>query len=144
MQSAVPAITEDPQNVLIGVGLGRNATFSCSAYGGPTETIPSLEFTWTGPVGINVSIQVTEVVDDIATNTLTLVNVTEDFEGNYSCSVAYSDIQMITYISEIATLSAVSKFIQIKIFESFFLYTCNFSYIVIATISVIQLFQGIL
>ncbi|CAI8037869.1 Tyrosine-protein kinase-like otk, partial [Geodia barretti] len=103
----VPATTEDPQNVFIGVGLGRNATFSCSAYGGPTETIPSLEFTWTGPVGINVSIQVTEVVDDIATNTLTLVNVTEDFEGNYSCSVAYSDIQMITYISEIATLSAV-------------------------------------
>ena len=117
MQFAVPAITEDPQNVFIGVGLGRNATFSCSAYGGPTETIPSLEFTWTAPAGIDVSIQVTEVVDDIATNTLTLVNVTEDFEGNYSCSVAYSDIQMITYISEIATLSAVSKFIH---FQKFF------------------------
>ena len=120
MLSAVPAITEDPQNVFIGVGLGRNATFSCSAYGGPTETIPSLEFTWTAPAGIDVSIQVTEVVDDIATNTLTLVNVTEDLEGNYSCSVAYSDMPMITSISEIATLSAVSKFIQIKIFESFF------------------------
>ncbi|CAI8010587.1 Neural cell adhesion molecule L1 [Geodia barretti] len=103
----VPAITEDPQSIFVGVGLGRNATFSCSAYGGPTEAIPSLEFTWTGPAGIDVSIQVTEMVNDIATSTLTLVNVTEDFEGNYSCSVAYSDMQMITSISEIATLSAV-------------------------------------
>ena len=120
MLSAVPAITEDPQNVFIGVGLGRNATFSCSAYGGPTDTIPSLEFTWTGPVGIDVSIQVTEVVDDIVTNTLTLVNVTEDFEGNYSYSVAYSDMPLITSISEIATLSAVSKFVQRVIFQSFY------------------------
>ena len=112
VRSAVPAITEDPQSIFVGVGLGRDATFSCSAYGGPTISIPSLEFTWTGPVGIDVSIQETEVVDDIATSTLTLVNVTEDFEGNYTCSVAYSDMPMITSISEIATLRAVSKFVQ--------------------------------
>ena len=127
MLSAVPAITEDPQSIFVGVGLGRNATFSCSADGGPTEAIPSLEFTWTGPVGIDVSIQVTEVVNDIATSTLTLVNVTEEFEGNYTCSVAYSDMQMITSISEIATLSAVSKFVQrskkqMRVFFSTFMY----------------------
>ena len=49
------------------------------------------------------------VVNDTATSVLTLVNVTKAHEGNYTCSVAYSDMPDITSTSEIATLSAVSK-----------------------------------
>ena len=106
---SVPRITEDPQSIIIGGGLGKNATFSCSAYGGPTASIPPLVFTWSGPAGIDVSSEVTVVVNDTATSVLTLVNVTESHEGNYTCSVACSDMPDIISTSEIATLSAVSK-----------------------------------
>ena len=52
-----------------------------------------------------------EPVNDtvIYTSVLTLVNVTVDFEGNYSCSVAYSDMPELMSTSEIATLGAISK-----------------------------------
>ena len=112
--SPVPAINEDPHNVMIVVGLGRNASFSCSAYGGPTSfsnpaTHP-LVFTWTGPDGVNTTNQETMSVNDTATSTLTLVNVTEDHEGNYTCSVAYNDIPFVSSTSEPDTLMAVSKY----------------------------------
>ena len=94
----------------MGVDLGKNATFSCSANGGPaTPTTHPLNFTWTGPMGIDISNQKTVVDGNVATSTLTLVNVTEAHEGNYSCTVAYNDMPTITSTSEIAMLSAVSK-----------------------------------
>ena len=104
MVATVPAIIEDPQDVIIGVGLGKNTTFSCSANGGPTSD-PALVFTWIGPDGVDTS----NNADEMGTSVLTLVNVTEDHEGSYNCSVAYNDMPTITSTSEIATLSAVSK-----------------------------------
>ena len=99
---------------MIVVGLGRNASFSCSAYGGPTSfsnpaTHP-LVFTWTGPDGVNTNNQETMIVNDTATSILTLVNVTEDHKGSYTCSVAYNDIPSISSTSDPATLMAVSKY----------------------------------
>ena len=94
----------------MGIDLGKNATFSCSANGGPaTPTTHPLIFTWTGPMGINVSYLETMVGGNMATSTLTLVNVTEAHEGNYSCTVAYNDMPNITSTSKMATLSAVSE-----------------------------------
>ena len=55
-----------------------------------------------------------EPVSDTVTSNLTLVNVTVDFEGNYSCSVAYSDMPELMSTSEIATLGAISKYISIS------------------------------
>ena len=107
---SVPSIIEDPRDVVIGVGLGRNATFSCSANGGSvTPSTHPLIFTWTGPMGSNVSNTETVVDGDVATSTLTLVNVTEAHEGNYSCTVAYSDMPNITSTSKIAMLRVVSE-----------------------------------
>ena len=107
----VPAITMNPQSIFVGVGLERNATFSCSAYGGPLDSSPSLIFDWSRPVNAtNFEIN-TETINDTVTSTLTLINVTEDYEGNYTCNVAYSDIPDVKATSEIAMLNAVCKFI---------------------------------
>ena len=52
----------------MGIDLGKNATFSCSANGGPaTPTTHPLMFTWTGPMGINVSYLETMVGGNMAT-----------------------------------------------------------------------------
>ena len=122
MRSAAPAITEDPQSIFVGVGLGRNATFSCSAYGGPTNVAAThpLIFTWTGPDNVNITNQVIDIVNDTATSILTLVNVTDDHEGNYTCSVAYSDEPDLISTRR-ATLSAVSKLL-INILSSYLKY----------------------
>ena len=101
----VPAILDDPQSNLIGVG--RNASFTCTAYGGPSH---SLNFTWSGPMDVDTNnVDTLEPVNNTVTSVLTLVNVTVDFEGNYSCSVAYSDMPDLMSTSEIATLGAISK-----------------------------------
>ena len=52
------------------------------------------------------------IVNDTVTNTLTLINVTEDYEGNYTCNVAYSDIPDVKATSTKAMLSGVSKFMS--------------------------------
>ena len=110
--SIVPAIIEDPQSILVGVGLGRNATFSCTAYGGPLNSTLSLIFDWSLPDNTIDYENTTETVDDTVTSTLTLVNVTLDYEGNYTCTVAYSDMPEITSTSAVATLGAISKSTQ--------------------------------
>ena len=103
---------KDPHNVMIVVGFRKNVFFSCSAYGGPTSfsnpaTHP-LVFTWTGPDGVNTNNQEIMIVSDTATSILTLVNVTEDHVGNYTCSVAYNDIPSVNSTSEPATLMGIS------------------------------------
>ena len=106
MTHLAPGIVDNPRDIIVGVNLGKNATFSCSANGGPaTPTTHPLIFTWTGPMGIDVSNLETVVDGDVATSTLTLVNVTEAHEGNYSCTVAYNYMPTITSTSEIAMLS---------------------------------------
>ena len=101
---------EDPQSIIIGVGLNRSTNFSCTAYGGPLNPSLQLVFDWSGPDGVDINnIETSEPVNDTVTSTLNLVNVTEEHEGNYSCSVAYSDMPEIVATSEIATLGAVSK-----------------------------------
>ena len=101
----------NPQSIFVGIGLERNATFSCSAYGGPLDSSPSLIIDWSRPVNaINFEIN-NETINDTATSTLTLINVTEDYEGNYTCNVAYSDMPGVRATSEIAMLNAVCKFI---------------------------------
>ena len=106
----VPAILERPQSILVGVGLGRNASFTCTAYGGPLDTSPLLIFTWSGPMNVTLdNVDTLEPVNDTVTSVLTLVNVTVDFEGNYSCSVAYNDMPELMSTSEIATLATISK-----------------------------------
>ena len=108
--STVPAILEGPQYILVGVGLEKNASFSCIAHGGPLDPPLHLVFNWTGPDGIGVSnFETSEPVNDIVTSTLDLLNVTEEHEGNYSCSVAYSDKPTVVTPSKTATLGAVSK-----------------------------------
>ena len=110
MYSPVPAVVEDPQSVIVGVELGRNVSFSCTAYGGPLDPPIQLVFDWSGPDGIDVTNNETsEPVNNTVTSTLNLLNVTEEHDGNYSCSVAYSDKPEIKATSEIATLGAVSK-----------------------------------
>ena len=62
-------------------------------------------------MGIDVSnVETLEPVNDTVTSVLTLMNVTEDYEGNYSCSVAYSDMPDIVATSEQASLSAISQY----------------------------------
>ena len=108
--STVPAILKDPQDILVGVGLEKNASFSCIAFGGPLDISLQLVFDWSGPNGVDVSnIEMTEPINDTVTSTVNLLNVTEEHEGNYSCSVAYSDILGVVATSEMATLGAVSK-----------------------------------
>ena len=117
----MPAIVEDPQSILVGVGLGRNASFTCTAYGGPLASSPSLVFTWRGPVGVDISnVETLAPVNDRVTSVLTLVNVTVDYEGNYSCSVAYNDMTEIVSNSELATLGGISK--------------CTFAYTIVEVI----------
>ena len=110
--STVPAITMNPQSIFVGVGLGRNATFSCSAYGGPLDSSLSLMIDWSRPMNATDFDTNDVIVNDTVTSTLTLINVTEDYEGNYTCNVAYSDIPDVKAPSTIAMLSAVSKFIS--------------------------------
>ena len=101
----------NPQSIFVGIGLERNATFSCSAYGGPLDSNLSLIIDWSRPVNaINIEIN-TETINDTVTSTLTLINVTEDYEGNYTCNVVYSDMPDVKATSEIAMLNAVCKFI---------------------------------
>ena len=47
--------------------------------------------------------------DATVTSILTLENVTMNYEGNYSCSVAYSDLPDIQSTSETATLTILSE-----------------------------------
>ena len=62
-------------------------------------------------MGIDVSnVETLEPVNDTVTSVLTLMNVTEDYEGNYSCSVAYSDMPGTVATSEQASLSAISQY----------------------------------
>ena len=61
-------------------------------------------------MGIDISnVETLEPVNDTVTSVLTLVNVTEDYEGNYNCSVAYSDMPDMVATSEQASLSAISQ-----------------------------------
>lgn len=77
------------------------------------STLEPLMFTWSGPAGIDVTNEEKVPFDDeFFTSTLTLMNVTDSHEGNYSCSVAYSDTPSFTSTSEIASLRPVSKYIQ--------------------------------
>ena len=114
---AAPAIIEDPQSILVGVALGRNAIFSCSAYGGPLDSIPQLIFNWTMPDNASNYETTTVSVNDTVTSILTLVNVTLYYEGDYTCGVAYEDMPEIEAISITATLGAVSKFLILTLSE---------------------------
>ena len=102
----MPTIEEAPESVLVGIGLGRSASFTCTAYGGPLDSL-SLVFTWSGPMGVDISN--VDTLSDRVTSILTIVNVTEDFIGNYSCSVAYSDRPHLLSTSEGAILGGISK-----------------------------------
>ena len=109
MLSTVPTIEEAPESILVGIGLGRNANFTCTAYGGPLDSL-SLVFTWSGPMSVDTSdVETLSPVNDRVTSILTLVNVTEDFIGNYSCSVAYNDTTHLVSTSEGAILGGISK-----------------------------------
>ena len=105
----MPTIEEAPESILVGIGLGRNASLTCTVYGGPLDSL-SLVFTWSGPMGVDISnVETVSLVNDRVTSILTLVNVTEDFIGNYSCSVAYSDRPYLLSTSERAILGGISK-----------------------------------
>ena len=109
MLSTVPAIVEAPESILVGIGLGRNASLTCTAYGGPLDSL-SLNFTWSGPMGVDTSdVETLSSVNDSVSSILTLVNVTEDFIGNYSCSVAYNDTTHLVSTAEGAILGGISK-----------------------------------
>ena len=62
-------------------------------------------------MGIDISnVETLEpVINNTFTSVLTLVNVTEDYEGNYNCSVAYSDMPDMVATSEQASLGAISQ-----------------------------------
>lgn len=110
----VPAIVENPQSVLVGGGGEQNASFTCSAYGGPlgfTNMLVPLLFRWNGPTGVNITtVTVVSNPDDgRVSSVLTLINTTVEHEGEYNCSVAYSDLPSVLSYSEIATLTYISK-----------------------------------
>ena len=69
-----------------------------------------LTFTWSGPDGIDVSNVAVfpNTSDNTVTNVLMLENVTLIHEGDYNCSVAYSDMPDDISTSESATLEAIS------------------------------------
>ena len=105
----MPTIEEAPGSILVGIGLGINASLICTAYGRPLDSL-SLVFTWSGPMGVDISnVDTLSPVNDRVTSILTLVNVTEDFIGNYSCSVAYNDTIYLVSTSEGAILGGISK-----------------------------------
>lgn len=110
----VPGIVEDPQSILVGGGGEGNASFTCTAYGGPVSftniTVP-LVFRWNAPTGVNISnVMVVPNPDDgRVSSVLTLTNTTVEHEGDYNCSVAYSDLPSVLSYSEIATLTYISK-----------------------------------
>ena len=90
--------------------MGQDASFNCTAYGGFLDETVSLIFTWSGPVYIDSSDVMTLEHDDATvTSILTLENVTMNYEGCYSCSVAYSDLPDIQSTSEAATLTVISE-----------------------------------
>ena len=107
--ATVPAIVQNPLSITELV-TGQTAKFNCTANGGFLEEEISLVFTWSGPVTINTSdVMTLEHFDFTFTSILTLENVTMDYEGNYSCSVAYSDLPDTQSASETATLTTTSK-----------------------------------
>ena len=100
---------EASESILVEIGLGRDVSFNCTAYGGPLDSL-SLVLTWSGPMGADISnVETLSPVNDRVTTILTLLNVTEDFIGNYSCSVAYSDTTQLVSTSERALLGGISK-----------------------------------
>jgi hypothetical protein len=106
--SIVPAIVQNPLSIT-GPLMGQTASFNCTAYSGFLNETVSLIFTWSGPVTINSSdVMTSEHFDFTFTSILTLENVTMDYEGNYSCSVAYSDLPDIQSTSETATLTILN------------------------------------
>ena len=105
----VPAIVQSPLSIT-GLLTGQNTSFNCTAYGGFLDEAISLIFTWSGPVYIDSSDVMTLEHDNATvTGILTLENVTWNDEGNYSCSVAYSDLPDVLSTSEVATLTITSK-----------------------------------
>ena len=105
----VPAIVQSPVSVIRPL-MGQEASFNCTAYGGILDEGISLIFTWSGPVYVNSSdVTTLEHDDDTVTSILTLDNVTMDDEGNYSCSVVYSDQPDIQSTSEAATLTIITS-----------------------------------
>ena len=105
----MPTIVESVTRILVGIGLERNASLTCSASGGPLDSV-SLNFTWSGPMGVDISdVETLSPVNDRVTSILTLVNVTEDFIGNYSCSVAYNDTTHLVSTAVGAILGGISK-----------------------------------
>ena len=96
-------------SILAGIGLGRNVSFNCTAYGGALDSL-SLVLAWSGPMGVDISnVETLSSFNDRVTTILNLVNVTEDFIGNYSCSVAYNDTTHLVSTSERALLGGISK-----------------------------------
>ena len=105
----VPAIVENPVSIT-GPLIGQTAGFHCIAYGGFLNATNSLVSTWSGPVTINSSdVMTLYPLSPTFISILILENVTMDYEGNYSCSVAYSDLPHIQSTSETATLTILSE-----------------------------------
>ena len=102
----VPAIIAHPESQF--VRLSDNASLSCTAYGGPLSASLSLTFNWKQPNLINSPTQeFTE--NDTVTSTLTIDGASSMHDGNYSCSVAYSNMTHVTATSLTATLTTLSK-----------------------------------
>ena len=107
----MPTIITPPRSIFLGTSPGQNAIFSCSAYGGgPLISNLSLLLDWSLPENVSKFKINSETVDDTITSILTLINVTEDYEGNYTCNVAYSDTPEINSTSETASLIRVGKY----------------------------------
>ena len=101
------------------MGLGDNSIFTCTAYGGPPTGGIQLTFTWAGPAGIDVSnsVEMLNTTDNIVTSVLSLENISLSHEGNYNCSVAYSDMLNQTSTSNSAILFAILVLIQGKCYK---------------------------
>ena len=111
---------EDPQDILVGVGLEKNASFSCIAFGGPLDISLQLVFDWSGPGGVDGNnTETSEPFNDMVISTLNLLNVTEEHEGNYSCSVAYSDMPEIVATSVV--LYSECPLLEIPLYMRFLL-----------------------
>ena len=92
--------------------MGYNSTFTCAAYGGPLTGGIQLTFTWAGPAGIDVSnsVETINATENIVTSILTLQNINLSHEGDYNCSVAYSDMMNRISTSNSATLILISEY----------------------------------
>ena len=106
----MPTIITPPRSIFLGTSPGQNGIFSCSAYGGPLISNLSLLLDWSLPENVSNFEINSETVDDTITSILTLMSVTEDYEGNYTCNVAYSDTPDIKSTSETASLIIVGKY----------------------------------